>query len=102
MNVYKGIIQGLNEAVEYEKGVGKARVHKRMIKPVEDFAPEEIKAIRQSFDLSQATFATVMGVSVKTVEAWESGTNIPSGSSRRLMSMLRTDPQILKRCNILA
>ena len=38
--------------------------------------------------MSQRLFASYLGVSVKTVEAWENGTNHPSGSAKRLISLL--------------
>lgn len=99
---YKDIIQGLNEAIAYKNGTGKARVQKLSINPVGDFTPSDIKAIRKSLNLSQVNFAIVMGVSTKTVEAWEAGTNIPNGCARRLFHVLQTDPDIVTRCNIIA
>lgn len=33
-----------------------------------------------------------MGVSVKTVQAWESGRNKPNGSSARLLQILQVSP----------
>jgi len=38
-----------------------------------------------------------MGVSPKTVEAWESGRNKPEGASRRLLEVVQNDPGFLKR-----
>lgn len=56
---------------------------------------EDIKKLRLRLRLSSGMFASVMGVSEKTVEAWESGTNRPAGSSLRLMNMLSIYPDIL-------
>ena len=39
--------------------------------------------------MSQKAFAGYLGVSPKTVEAWEAGTNQPSGAASRLLSMMR-------------
>ena len=38
--------------------------------------------------MTQVLFADYMGVSCKTVEAWEKGTNHPTGTACRLISML--------------
>jgi len=38
--------------------------------------------------MTQVLFANYMGVSLKTVEAWEKGTNRPTGTACRLISML--------------
>jgi putative transcriptional regulator len=43
-----------------------------------------------------------MGVSTKTVEAWEAGTNKPIGSARRFLSVLKSDPSLLNKCNIIS
>ena len=40
-------------------------------------------------------FSEILGVSEKTVEAWEGGYNEPSGPALRLMNMLRRYPDIL-------
>lgn len=35
-------------------------------------------------------FAFVFGVSPKTVEAWESGRNVPRGTAQRFLQVIRT------------
>ena len=97
MSVYKSIMQGLTEAEAYQQGKIKARKTKLTIKPVETFNPTEIKRIRQKTGLSQVMFAGTMGVSPKTVEAWENGRNKPEGASRRLLEVVRDDPGFLQR-----
>lgn len=102
MSVYKSIIQGLNEAVEYEKGNIKAKKIKCQVNPVPDFSAKEIKNLRNELLMSQITFAALMGVSEKTVEAWEAGTNKPVGAARRMMEILKIDPSIPQKYNIVS
>jgi len=97
MNVYESIMQGLNEAVEYQHGKTKARKTTLTIKPVANFENDDIKRIRQKTGLSQVMFAGSLGVSPKTVEAWENGRNKPEGASRRLLEIVRDDPAFIKR-----
>ena len=97
MNVYKSIMQGLTEAEGYQQGKIKTRRIKLTIKPVDTFNTSEIKRIRQKTGLSQVMFAGSMGVSPKTVEAWENGRNKPEGASRRLLELVRDDPCFLQR-----
>ena len=59
------------------------------------FSPEEIKSLRRRLKLSGSMFASLFAVSEKTVEAWEAGTNAPSGPALRLMSMIIIYPDIL-------
>lgn len=58
------------------------------IEPLASYSSEEIKQIRTEIGYTQALFAEYFGVSLKTVEAWESGRNKPSGPSRRLLALI--------------
>ena len=50
--------------------------------------------------MTQVLFAGFMGVSSKTVEAWEAGRNMPDGPARRILSMLQADPELPQRFHI--
>ena len=102
MGVYESIIKGLNEAIDYEQGKGKARVTKCTVNPAPEFNAQQIRDVRLSLGMTQLTFAEVMGVSQKTVEAWEAGTNKPAGSARRFLSVLQSDPSTLAKFNIIS
>ena len=82
------LMTGLNEAVEIERGTLKGRKTVYEIQPVKKYDGSQIKQIRASVGMTQALFADYMGVSAKTVEAWEKGTNRPTGTACRLISML--------------
>ena len=97
MSVYTSIMQGLDEAAKYQNGKIKARRIKITIKPVDMFSSEDIKRIRLSVGLSQVVFASSIGVSPKTVEAWERGRNKPEGPSRRLLGLIRDNPDVIKQ-----
>lgn len=102
MKVYDGIMQGLEEAIAYNEGKIKARTNTITITPVPDFEANEIKNIRNELGMTQVLFAGSMGVSTKTVEAWEAGRNMPDGPARRILSMLKADPALPQRFNIIA
>jgi len=97
MSVYESIMQGLTEAVDHQRGKINARKVRLTIKPVADYSNDDIKQIRQKTGLSQVMFAGSLGVSPKTVEAWENGRNKPEGASRRLLEIVRDDPGFLQR-----
>ena len=101
MSVYKSITKGLKEAIEYEKGGVRARTAKVRVEPLKKFNRAEIKAIRNNTKMTQVTFARFLGVSPKTVEAWEAGRNIPDGPARRILSMLKQDPDIPEKYKII-
>ena len=100
MSLFDDIKTGLGQAIEYEKGNLKARTTKLIVEPVESFKPDEIRSIRNSTGLTQIMFAKYMGVSVKTVEAWEAGRNHPEGAACRLLSMTRSDPAFPQKSGI--
>lgn len=102
MGVYDSIIQGLNEAIDYEKGNVKEKTALLSVAPLPDIKSSDIRNLRQELNMTQVVFAAVVGVSVKTVEAWETGTNTPSGTARRMLSLLKSDPQIPQKYNILS
>jgi putative transcriptional regulator len=50
---------------------------------------------RQRTGLSQSEFATLLGVSVRTLQGWEQGRKQPSGAARTLLTIARTNPKAL-------
>ena len=102
MNVYEDIKRGLEQAIEYEKGNLRAKSTTIEILPLETFTSQEIKAIRTRTGMTQALFAKYMGVSIKTVEAWEAGKNQPEGAARRLLALTRENPEFPVLSGIIA
>lgn len=101
VSVFNEIKRGLNEAIEYEKGNLRANTRTLSITPIEEFTASEIKDIRINAGMTQAVFAKYLGVSLKTVEAWEAGRNQPSGTACRLLSITKKDPQFPKSSGII-
>ena len=85
---FDDLMTGLNEAIAIERGELKGRKTVYEIQPVKKYNNTQIKQIRNSIGMTQVLFADYMGVSSKTVEAWEKGTNHPTGTACRLISML--------------
>lgn len=90
-SLFEDLKQGLEEAIAYEKGQGKARVKTYMILPIKEYSGAEIRDIRMKAGMTQNVFAAYMGVSKKTVEAWECGRTHPTGPVFRLLDILATD-----------
>ncbi len=88
----------------FPKKTGVVAKSNRYIKALEPetMTAAEIRKLREKkLRLSTALFAEVLNVSHKTVEAWESGTNTPSGSSLRLLRMMEKNPDILFEAGVL-
>ena len=85
----------LGQAIAHAEGNStKARKKTVAIKELATFSAQEIKDLRLQMNLTQKSFAALMGVSTKTVEAWERGTNHPSGTARRLLEILKNEPHV--------
>jgi putative transcriptional regulator len=50
---------------------------------------------RKKTGLSQSQFASLMGVSVRTLQGWEQGRKQPSGAARTLLAIASTNPTAL-------
>lgn len=50
---------------------------------------------RKLTGLSQAQFASLLGVSVRTLQGWEQGRKQPSGAARTLLTIVRMNPKAL-------
>lgn len=54
-----------------------------------------VSEIREKTGLSQARFAELLGVSVRTLQDWEQGRRAPSGAARTLLKIADKNPQAL-------
>ena len=52
------------------------------------------KAIRQKLKLSQSAFASLMGVSSRTLQDWEQGRRKPQGPAKSLLRIAEQHPEI--------
>ena len=55
----------------------------------------DIAKTREKTGLSQARFAELLGVSVRTLQDWEQGRRAPSGAARTLLRIAANNPQAL-------
>lgn len=58
-----------------------------------EFPEPDVRAIREDMALSQAEFAALMAVSVRTLQNWEQGHRSPSGAARTLLRVMQVRPR---------
>jgi putative transcriptional regulator len=84
----RNIGEELLRAVRQMKSGRSAREHHVKV-------PEALEA-RMRSGLSQAKFASVLGVSARTLQEWEQGRRNPSGAARSLLAIARKRPEVLR------
>ena len=83
-DVWKEVLDGVREI---KAGGGKRTV----IEP-----KTEIARARLQSGLSQGQFASLLGVSKRTLEQWEQGRREPSGAAKTLIKIANLRPDVLK------
>lgn len=96
------IIEGLGEfteALEDGRSVTKQFTCRTVVLdliPV-PYSPEKVVATRRLLRSSQGIFAQFLGVSMKTVRAWEQGKNTPSDLACRFMDEIQRNPDFWRK-----
>jgi putative transcriptional regulator len=82
---FQGLLSSVKEAAAISKGQLKGRVTK--------LETTEALEARQKLGLSRPEFASVIGVSERTLESWEQGRRNPSGAARVLLKVAKRNPK---------
>lgn len=59
------------------------------------FEEPEVGALRAEYGLSQAKFAALLGISVRTLQNWEQGRRRPHGPARVLLRVAARHPRAI-------
>jgi len=81
------ILEGIHDIKAHKAGEKVLRT-RRLKEP----APPQV--IRSKLHLSQAAFAGLMGVSLRTVQDWEQGRRKPSGPAEALLRIAEQKPEV--------
>ena len=84
------ILEGIRDVKAYKAGAKTLRVH-----TLKQPAPPQ--KIRIKLRLSQAAFAGLMGVSLRTVQDWEQGRRKPSGPAVALLRIAEQKPEVFRQ-----
>jgi|HubBroStandDraft_1064217.scaffolds.fasta_scaffold1150803_2 putative transcriptional regulator len=83
--------KSLGEGIEYAKG--DRNLPTTVVPSGRSFTGEEVAAIRMRRHMSQAQFAKLLAVNVKTLQSWEQGARRPSKPTMRLLQIFDAPQQ---------
>ncbi len=86
-DIAQEILEGIRDIKAYKAGRKNLRTH-----TLKESAPPQV--IRAKLKLSQAAFAGLMGVSLRTVQDWEQGRRKPSGPAETLLRIAEQKPEV--------
>lgn len=88
-------LQGFTELLEKNERISAKFTCRRIILNLQptSYNAHLVKKTRELLGASQALFAQFLGVSPKTVRAWEQGQNVPSDMACRFMDEIRRNPK---------
>lgn len=88
--LFSDLVTSLKQAGQIARGKRKpARVYR--------FSTSRVKTIRARTKLSQAEFAILMGVSVRTLQNWEQARRRPQGPAAALLRIVEQEPEMALR-----
>jgi len=96
-DLFEELKSGLEDATLYEKE--KLTLKTTTILPKERtlLSAQEIRAIREKYNMSRALFANFMHISPRTLEKWELGTSKPNEQASTLLALTDKYPDMLER-----
>lgn len=92
--IFADLKQSLQEAAAYEQGKKTSLRTSELPPPPKPLSPSQIRAIRRSFNVSQAGFARIVNVSPNAVESWEQGVRHPREATLKLLTLAHTHPEV--------
>ncbi|MGA8430046.1 MAG: type II toxin-antitoxin system MqsA family antitoxin [Candidatus Sulfotelmatobacter sp.] len=95
VKLFADLKQSLSEAIASQQGKKIAVRVSELPPPPKPLTPRQIRAIRQSFNVSQAGFARIINVSLNAVESWEQGVRRPREATLKLLTIADKHPEVL-------
>lgn len=83
------------ELLESVREGGAILRQEKQAKKTYDLSEPDVTAIRRKYRLSQAKFASLLGISVSTLRNWEQGRRKPEGAARVLLRVADSHPEAI-------
>ena len=96
-NLFEELKEGLEDARDFEQK--KLTLKTTTIKPKnkKTLEADDIRAIREKYNMSRAVFAKLLHISTRTLEKWELGTSRPNEQAATLLALTDKYPDMFDR-----
>ena len=84
-----------NELLESVREGGEILRGKKSASRTFNVEKPDVQKIRGSYNMTQIDFATLLGVSVDTLQNWEQGRRSPQGPARILLQIVAKHPDVV-------
>lgn len=91
-DTFAALLESAEAALAHAKGKQKLRTTVLPGAP-RLMGADEVRALREQLNASQAVFAHLLNVSTKLVQAWESDRRRPAGAALRLLELAEKNPR---------
>ena len=85
--LFNDLLQSLQEAGAIARGTTTPSRRIEVVVP-------DVRAVRERVHLSQQDFATLIQVSIKTLQNWEQGRRHPTGPAAALLKIVASNPEM--------
>jgi putative transcriptional regulator len=96
-DLFEELKSGLEDVTLYEQEKLTLKTMTITAKERITLSAEEIRAIREKYNMSRALFANFMHISPRTLEKWELGTSKPNEQASTLLALTDKYPDMLER-----
>ena len=96
-DLFEELKNGLENALKYEHEKLTLKTTAIKAKKHTLLTADEIRSIREKYNMSRALFANFMHISPRTLEKWELGTSKPNEQASTLLALTDKYPDMLER-----
>ena len=96
-NLFEELKQSLEDAQDFEQEKMTLKTTVLKAKKRKILEADEIRAIRNKYNMSRAVFANFLHISTRTLEKWELGTSRPNEQASTLLVLTDKYPDMLER-----
>ena len=86
MSIFNELKDSLTEAVQIKQG-------QKTASRVTRYEVADVKALRESLEITQAQLAQALGTSVDIIKSWESKRRNPTGLAAKVLATIQDNPE---------